>query len=105
MRKCLHPSLRDFIEEYDVVCKQSVIAGDRSRLYSGWRMTLTAAPIGLDLNPGEDMGVCKFIVPLRLGSSLNSHKSSREVGGRGRKVGCLKPPPRCSPSKFGVEPS
>ncbi|GFX59424.1 uncharacterized protein TNCV_4793601 [Trichonephila clavipes] len=41
------------------------------------------------MNPGEDMDVCKCIVPLRHGGTLNSRKSSREVGGS------------CSPSKWG----
>ncbi|GFV37694.1 uncharacterized protein TNCV_2708091 [Trichonephila clavipes] len=35
-------------------------------------MTLTAVKKGLGLNPGEGMDVCKCIVPLRHGSTLNS---------------------------------
>ncbi|GFU98883.1 DUF5641 domain-containing protein [Trichonephila clavipes] len=42
--------------------------------------------VGLRSNPGEDMDVCKCIVPLRYGGTLNSRKSSREVAGRGREV-------------------
>ncbi|GFV89937.1 hypothetical protein TNCV_4642801 [Trichonephila clavipes] len=52
-----------------------------------WLATLTAVPKGLGSNPGEDRDVCKCIVPLRHGSSLNSRKSSHVVGERGRKVG------------------
>ncbi|GFX59683.1 bystin [Trichonephila clavipes] len=45
---------------------------------------LTALPLGLDLNLGEDMDVCKCIVHLQHEGTLNSHQAaSREVGGRG----------------------
>ncbi|GFX70596.1 cullin-4A [Trichonephila clavipes] len=37
-----------------------------------WLATLTAVPLGLGLNPGEDMDICECIVPLRLGGTLNS---------------------------------
>ncbi|GFU66346.1 uncharacterized protein TNCV_3277441 [Trichonephila clavipes] len=40
--------------------------------------TLTAVPLGLGSNPGEDMDVYKCILPWRQGV----RKSSREVGGR-----------------------
>ncbi|GFW73652.1 hypothetical protein TNCV_1541071 [Trichonephila clavipes] len=35
---------------------------------------LTVVPLGLDLNPGEDMDVCKCIVPSRNGDTLNSSR-------------------------------
>ncbi|GFU86475.1 hypothetical protein TNCV_1418271 [Trichonephila clavipes] len=40
--------------------------------------------MGLGSNPGEDMVVCQCVVPLRHEGTLNSRKSSREVGGRRR---------------------
>ncbi|GFS60139.1 uncharacterized protein TNCV_2826611 [Trichonephila clavipes] len=45
--------------------------------------------LGLGSNPGEDIDVCKCIVPSRYEGTLNSRRatSSREVGGRGRDVG------------------
>ncbi|GFV35418.1 hypothetical protein TNCV_3204501 [Trichonephila clavipes] len=55
---------------------------------------LNAVPLDLGSNLGEDMDVCKCIVPSR-------HGSSREVGGRGRNVRGSRPPPGCSPSKLG----
>ncbi|GFV32701.1 hypothetical protein TNCV_3890601 [Trichonephila clavipes] len=45
---------------------------------------LTAVPLGLGSDPGEDMDVCKCIMPSRHGGTLNSRKSSREVGRKGR---------------------
>ncbi|GFT40041.1 transmembrane channel-like protein 7 [Trichonephila clavipes] len=36
---------------------------------------LTAVLLGLGSNPGEDMDVCKCIVPLRHGGTLNSHQA------------------------------
>ncbi|GFV15610.1 hypothetical protein TNCV_4836361 [Trichonephila clavipes] len=50
-----------------------------------WLATLTAVPLGLDSNLGEDMDVCKYIVPSR--HEPSSRKSTREGGGRGRGVG------------------
>ncbi|GFW95531.1 uncharacterized protein TNCV_1722321 [Trichonephila clavipes] len=35
---------------------------------------LTAVPLGLVSNPGEDMDVCKGIVPARHGGTLNSSR-------------------------------
>ncbi|GFV61071.1 uncharacterized protein TNCV_1972461 [Trichonephila clavipes] len=40
---------------------------------------LTAVPKGLGLNPGEDMDVCKCIVPLRQGGTLNSRRAASLV--------------------------
>ncbi|GFW77334.1 uncharacterized protein TNCV_924501 [Trichonephila clavipes] len=37
---------------------------------------LTAVPLGLGSNLGEDMDVCKCIVPLRLGGTLNSRRAA-----------------------------
>ncbi|GFT19560.1 cullin-4A [Trichonephila clavipes] len=37
-----------------------------------WLATLTSVPLGLGLNPGEDMDVCKCVVPSRHGGTLNS---------------------------------
>ncbi|GFU78858.1 hypothetical protein TNCV_4491701 [Trichonephila clavipes] len=58
----------------------------------GQLATLTAVPLGLGSNPGEDMDVCKCIVPSGQEKGgyckqPSSRKSSREVGGRGREVG------------------
>ncbi|GFV62407.1 uncharacterized protein TNCV_4680191 [Trichonephila clavipes] len=36
--------------------------------------TLTAVPLGLGSNPGEDMDICKCIVPVRHGGNLNSRR-------------------------------
>ncbi|GFU04732.1 hypothetical protein TNCV_4377621 [Trichonephila clavipes] len=65
----------------------------------GWLATLTAVPYGLGSNPGEDMDVCKCIVPLRHG--LDSGRAKEEVGGRGERWKAPDPPSRCSPSKLG----
>ncbi|GFU06303.1 hypothetical protein TNCV_4765961 [Trichonephila clavipes] len=40
-----------------------------------WLVTLTAVPQGLSSNPGENMDVCKCIVPLRHGGTLNSRRA------------------------------
>ncbi|GFV48371.1 uncharacterized protein TNCV_2512711 [Trichonephila clavipes] len=37
---------------------------------------LTRRRQGLGLNPGEDMDVCKCIMPLRYGGILNSHRAA-----------------------------
>ncbi|GFU05851.1 uncharacterized protein TNCV_3394461 [Trichonephila clavipes] len=39
-------------------------------------MTLTTVPLGLDSNPGEDMNVCKCVVPSRHGGTLNSRRAT-----------------------------
>ncbi|GFV46531.1 uncharacterized protein TNCV_3234181 [Trichonephila clavipes] len=41
-----------------------------------WLATLTAMPWGLGSNPGEDMDVCKCIVPLWHGGTLNSRRAA-----------------------------
>ncbi|GFU16470.1 hypothetical protein TNCV_836451 [Trichonephila clavipes] len=41
-----------------------------------WIAQLTAVPEGLGSNPGEDMDVCKCIVPLRHGGILNSRRAA-----------------------------
>ncbi|GFU29149.1 uncharacterized protein TNCV_4837411 [Trichonephila clavipes] len=41
-----------------------------------WLVTLTAVQLGLDSNPGEDMDVCKCIVPARHGGTLNSRRTA-----------------------------
>ncbi|GFW47468.1 hypothetical protein TNCV_4537581 [Trichonephila clavipes] len=38
--------------------------------------TLTTVPLGLGSNPGEDMDVCKCIVPSQHGSTLNSRRAA-----------------------------
>ncbi|GFX66405.1 hypothetical protein TNCV_343791 [Trichonephila clavipes] len=40
------------------------------------RVTLTAVLLGLGSNPGENMDVCKSIVPLRHGGTLNSRQAT-----------------------------
>ncbi|GFX81494.1 uncharacterized protein TNCV_4509011 [Trichonephila clavipes] len=41
-----------------------------------WLATLTAVPLGLGSNPGEDMDVCKCIVASRHGCTLNSRRAA-----------------------------
>ncbi|GFX38064.1 uncharacterized protein TNCV_3836631 [Trichonephila clavipes] len=41
-----------------------------------WLATLTAVPLGLGFNLGEDMDFCKCIVPSRHGSTLNSRRAA-----------------------------
>ncbi|GFV27891.1 hypothetical protein TNCV_1841631 [Trichonephila clavipes] len=41
-----------------------------------WLEMLTAVPQGLRSSPGEDMDICKCIVPLRHGGSLNSRRAA-----------------------------
>ncbi|GFU29473.1 uncharacterized protein TNCV_4747411, partial [Trichonephila clavipes] len=43
---------------------------------SVWLATLTAVPLGLGLNPGEDMDVCNCIVPSRHGVLFNSCRAA-----------------------------
>ncbi|GFU41308.1 uncharacterized protein TNCV_3011321 [Trichonephila clavipes] len=38
--------------------------------------TLTTIPLGLGSNPGEDMNICKCIVPSRHGGTLNSRRAA-----------------------------
>ncbi|GFW10196.1 hypothetical protein TNCV_1849131 [Trichonephila clavipes] len=57
-----------------------------------WRFHFLMSGKGLGSKPGEDMDVCKCIVPLRHGCNLNSlqaERSSSEVGGIGREMGGL----------------
>ncbi|GFX23893.1 hypothetical protein TNCV_2729981 [Trichonephila clavipes] len=59
----------------------------RSQLETS-KLLLNQDRVGLGLNPGEDMDVCKCIVPLWHGGTLNSRRvASRVVGGSGRVVG------------------
>ncbi|GFV36457.1 uncharacterized protein TNCV_2235041 [Trichonephila clavipes] len=44
--------------------------------FNTWLVTLAAAPLGLDSNPGEDTDVCKCILPLQQGSTLNSRQAA-----------------------------
>ncbi|GFV33421.1 uncharacterized protein TNCV_4164581 [Trichonephila clavipes] len=41
-----------------------------------WLATLTTLPLVLGSNLGEDMDVCKWIVPSRHGGTLNSHRAA-----------------------------
>ncbi|GFW14448.1 uncharacterized protein TNCV_298681 [Trichonephila clavipes] len=41
-----------------------------------WLAKLTAVPLGLNSNPGEDMDVCKCIVPSWHGGTLNSLRAA-----------------------------
>ncbi|GFW33402.1 uncharacterized protein TNCV_2795691 [Trichonephila clavipes] len=41
-----------------------------------WLSTLTAVPLGLGLNPGEGMDVCKCTVPSQHGGTLNSRRAT-----------------------------
>ncbi|GFX24284.1 uncharacterized protein TNCV_1366631 [Trichonephila clavipes] len=41
-----------------------------------WLATLTAVPLGLGSNPGEDMDVCNCIVPSRHAGTLNSRRAA-----------------------------
>ncbi|GFU52914.1 uncharacterized protein TNCV_1142211 [Trichonephila clavipes] len=43
---------------------------------SQWLAKLTAVPLGLGSNPGEDMVVCKCTVPSRHGGTLNSRRAA-----------------------------
>ncbi|GFU01340.1 cullin-4A [Trichonephila clavipes] len=41
-----------------------------------WLPTLTAVPLGLGSNPGEDMDICECIMPSWLGGILNSRRAA-----------------------------
>ncbi|GFX34342.1 uncharacterized protein TNCV_3226891 [Trichonephila clavipes] len=60
-------------------------------------------PLGLDSNLGEDMDVCKCIVPSRDGGTLNSSRAAspllRLVAGD-EKLEAPAPPPECSTSNL-----
>ncbi|GFU42799.1 uncharacterized protein TNCV_3139841 [Trichonephila clavipes] len=63
-----HTGLVWNLEEWDV---------HELSLTQNWLATLTAVPKGLGSNPGEGMDVCKCIVPLRQGDTLNSRRAAR----------------------------
>ncbi|GFU63306.1 uncharacterized protein TNCV_661401 [Trichonephila clavipes] len=44
-----------------------------------WLVTLTAVPLGLGLNLGEDMDVCKCFVPSWHGGTLNSRRTTSHL--------------------------
>ncbi|GFY05371.1 uncharacterized protein TNCV_2208161 [Trichonephila clavipes] len=44
-----------------------------------WSATLTAVPLGLGSNPGEDMDVCECIVPSRHRGTLNSRRAANHL--------------------------
>ncbi|GFV33403.1 uncharacterized protein TNCV_4164401 [Trichonephila clavipes] len=44
--------------------------------YAHWLATLTTLPLVLGSNLGDDMDVCKWIVPSRHGGTLNSHRAA-----------------------------
>ncbi|GFT92252.1 uncharacterized protein TNCV_4092891 [Trichonephila clavipes] len=46
-----------------------------------WLATLIAVPLGMDLNPVEDMDVCKCIVPSLHGGTLNCHRAASPLVG------------------------
>ncbi|GFV43105.1 uncharacterized protein TNCV_1410021 [Trichonephila clavipes] len=53
-----------------------------------WLATLTAVPLNLDSNPGEDMDVCKCTVPSWHRRTLNSRRAASPLlrlveGGKG----------------------
>ncbi|GFV56301.1 uncharacterized protein TNCV_1312001 [Trichonephila clavipes] len=54
----------------------SITGGWGYRVLVTWLATLTAVPLGLGSNPGEDMDVCKCIVPSRHGGTLNSRRAT-----------------------------
>ncbi|GFW72952.1 hypothetical protein TNCV_830751 [Trichonephila clavipes] len=59
---------------------------------------------GLGSNPGEDVGVCKCIVPSRHGGTLNSRRATSPpvmVVARDEMWEAPNPPPGCSHSKLG----
>ncbi|GFW43588.1 uncharacterized protein TNCV_4769401 [Trichonephila clavipes] len=64
---------------------------------------LTAVPLGLGLNPGEDMDVCKCIVPSRHGGTLNSRRAASPLVGLVE--GIERWPSQVSSFKIGVETS
>ncbi|GFU65790.1 hypothetical protein TNCV_5059241 [Trichonephila clavipes] len=59
---------------------------------------------GLGSNPRENTDVCKRIVPLRQGGTLNSHRDASALvwlGEGEEKWEASDNPPECSPSKLG----
>ncbi|GFX29411.1 uncharacterized protein TNCV_3997871 [Trichonephila clavipes] len=72
-----------------------------------WLATLTAVPLGLGSNPGEDTDVCKCIVPSQHGGTLNSRRAAsplvRLVEGEERRE--APDHPRVFSLKIGVKPS
>ncbi|GFX91338.1 uncharacterized protein TNCV_4144131 [Trichonephila clavipes] len=70
--------------------------------------TLTAVPLGLGSNPGEDMDVCKCIVPSRHEGTLNSRRAASPLMRLVEWEERWKAPDHptgCSLSKLGVKPS
>ncbi|GFX59953.1 uncharacterized protein TNCV_4984641 [Trichonephila clavipes] len=63
-----------------------------------------AVPLGLGLNPGEDMDVCKCIVPSRHGGTLNSRRTASllvRLLEKEERWEAPDHPPGYSPSKLG----
>ncbi|GFX38159.1 hypothetical protein TNCV_3837581 [Trichonephila clavipes] len=76
----------------------------RTAWEDNYKFQLTAVPQGFGSNSGEGLDVCKYIVPLRHGVTLNNHRAAsplvRLVEGEER----WKAPssfPQCSPSTSG----
>ncbi|GFV65507.1 uncharacterized protein TNCV_1737441 [Trichonephila clavipes] len=64
---------------------------------------LTEVPKGLGSKPGEDKDVCKCIVPLRHGGTLNTRRAASPLVWLVEGVERWEAPdhPRCLPSKLG----
>ncbi|GFV47194.1 hypothetical protein TNCV_4544861 [Trichonephila clavipes] len=62
---------------------------------------------GLGSNTGEDIDVCKFIMPSQHRSALNSHRAASPLVSlvKGEERRETPDPPLCSLSKLGVKPS
>ncbi|GFU16508.1 hypothetical protein TNCV_836721 [Trichonephila clavipes] len=79
--------------------KQSAFSSKRDK--GTWLATLAAVPLGLGSNSGEGMGVCKCIMPLWHGSTLNSSRATNPLLRKGKRSGRVLTPPGYSPSKLG----
>ncbi|GFW33298.1 hypothetical protein TNCV_2859751 [Trichonephila clavipes] len=66
---------------------------------------LTAVPWSLGSNPGEDMDICKCIVPLWHGVTPNSRQATSPFGMLREERLEASDPPSVFSLKIGVEPS
>ncbi|GFW26643.1 uncharacterized protein TNCV_2850331 [Trichonephila clavipes] len=58
------------------ICATIIMLNTYSSEATEWLATLTAVPLEMGSNPGEDMDVCLCVVPSRHGGTLNSHRAA-----------------------------
>ncbi|GFW15903.1 reverse transcriptase [Trichonephila clavipes] len=65
-----------YIDKYTAMTQKTKSFRTPWETLAPWLATLTAVPLGLGLNPGEDMNVCKSTVPSPHVNTLNSRRAA-----------------------------